>query len=194
MYGAHDYLVRQVPEPVVFLGLRLRQLSLGHYCILLRHANRFVLGEEPSLSDLLFATFVLTRSYAECVDSMAKGEHLTWAKDFAEKFEEEELALDDAINFLWDYIIEQLEQPPYRTKVKNYVELNSPLLVCVKIFLCDKMNLTANEALEYPWSLALYEYLCWLEQEGAIVLSTKADEEERMKAIEEFARKHPEFA
>lgn len=188
-----DYIERHLPDPVVFLGERLRPLSIGHLIILHRFKCAFVRGEPAGLSDLLLTIFTLRRTYAEAVKAFSLGEHIDWAKQFPKRFKRKPFDLDEEIALMRGVMAIGTQAPIFYLDGGGE-KINSPFLAVLKIFLCETLHLPVNDALDYPFALAYYEYASWLEMNGRARLETTESRAEHDKAVAEFAKQHPEFA
>ena len=182
---AKDFYQAAIPEPVVLLGQRLHPFSIGHTIILERFENPFVMGGRADVVDLFTGIMVCCNEYDEFIKFIREDDIIAvvkkWAKNVGE-FDFKEIS-----QAFKDYIEEAYSNfPKYwyeDTKGKNTVA-GASFAQNIKVRLLRNTTLTEKEILNRPLALSMWDSITILEQDGALRINTKEDDE--MKAQEEL--------
>jgi hypothetical protein len=182
---AKDFYQAAIPEPVVLLGQRLHPFSIGHTIILERFENPFVMGGRADVVDLFTGIMVCCNEYDEFIKFIREDDIIAvvkkWAKNVGE-FDFKEIS-----QAFKDYIEEAYSNfPKYwyeDTKGKNTVA-GASFAQNIKVRLLRNTTLTEKEILNRPLALSMWDSITILEQDGALRINTKEDDE--IKAQEEL--------
>lgn len=81
---SRSYYTAAIQEPRIILGLRLRELSLGHIVLLNRVESAFLSGEKILYEDLAVSVFICAMNYADGVaaldDNRLQRNMLRWSQ------------------------------------------------------------------------------------------------------------------
>jgi hypothetical protein len=200
-----SYARKAIPEPYTILGLRLKPFSLGHYILLDRYEvnfasreyhNLFTATDNPKRPITGFEDFLL----AVCICSMTYEEFTTFINDgdaFFKYFrdwgtavhkqikKDKDFDLLYRINLFKKYMKEGTEVPSYWEEDAKGSSSGGHWIQAVLLTLTSECGYTQTEALNCPFSKALYDYLKVCERNGALTLYTEeelASEEQVKKA------------
>lgn len=194
------YYRSAIPEPRTVLGLPLRPFCLGHLIILTRFESPILLDPATAISsDLLFAVFVCSRSYEDCLEALSSGEVFAWVADWSRQLTRptflQKIGLRPASSIDWaakfksfaEYVAEASKHPTFSVEDNGRIRsLAQPLPAIVRTTLLAKTSLSDKEILNRPWGLALTEYLTIRAMEGVIQLTDSDAIEAARRAAEEY--------
>jgi len=178
-----DYLSAAYPEPVTLLGQRLTHFSVGHVELMLRFRNAYLTETKPTLDDLTFGVFICCQSWREALNSLARGklkEDLeAWGRklgpfDFSEKSKA-----------FGAYLTAGASKPEVIPPDDNGGDDPGVSYVqAVRLFLMGELGCSLDEAMNYPWGLARWDYDAWqaLQGRGRLVSQEIAEFMEWSKA------------
>mgnify|MGYP005992408037 FL=1 len=191
---ARDYYEAAIPEPVELLGQRLMPYSLGHHILLERFDNPFVVGGDADAADLFSAVLICCSTYEEFIKLIREENLIDLVKKWAAKLGK--FDLNKVANSFKNYIDDSFENFPKYWVEQKYSDAKSGanFAQAIKIRLLRSTNLTETEILNRPLALSVWDVCTILEQDGAITLFSKQDEENQDKAkqFEEWLAKLPE--
>jgi hypothetical protein len=168
----HEPLIAQaaLPAQVLICGIPLKPYSLGHELFLIREQSPFVNGGQILPSDLFFAVWICSSTFAECKTASQSWTYLLklWllkrrvakcnvereAKAFREYQENGGLQLP-----LSD--IPKPGEPKGRS-------MGSPFILLLHDFVCTRYHLTLNQAWDFPAGEAKCRWMAWRELEGSL--------------------------
>lgn len=166
------------PEPFTILKRRLRPFSFGHYIILKRFNVCYANDDEKPLTieDLVFSVYVCSHSYKECETLFYSGkwfdEVYEWSKEFST-----EPSLEQAADEFRRYLDHHTIYPLFknlnndRSTSKSNGEIYEKIISTV----ASKQNYKRDDVLELNYARVMYEYLSYMEQQGAISFYSKQD-------------------
>tara|TARA_R110000765_G_scaffold418301_2_gene521676 strand:- start:990 stop:1592 length:603 start_codon:yes stop_codon:yes gene_type:complete len=172
----NDYLKAVIPPQARVLGQRLKPLSLGHMMVLSRYGSPFVTGDrQPQFGDLCFAVWVCQKDWRQLMEGIAnmdlKGDFrflkiMGWFKNQGKSM----------VTFA-EYLTQSVKEP---TLFFNKVEGGKPTsmnnLHYLKIVLMQKLNKTAEQAMNTPFGEAVYDLAAVGESEGVCGFVTEDHE------------------
>jgi hypothetical protein len=157
-----NFLLAALPEPFTILGQRLLPLSIGRVLYL----QRFGCDPVTCLDQLLRAIIICSRPLPEVgpafsdphlADQLAK-----WSKDIG-KFD-----LAEKIDLFHEYVSEHTTRGPIVLEEDEggSPSADAPWLHHLTVTLCSALGYSRAEALELPYSLALWDYYGYWETKG----------------------------
>lgn len=169
-----SFLRAAVPEPFTILGLRLRPFCIG-YALLLQ---RFECEPVQNLDQLVRAVLICSRPVADAGQVLEEVTSLQLA-DWARKIGATKKAgkraggkagtsfnAAEKIALFHDYISEHSHHGPKIVQEEELDLSDTPFLQHLKITLMSRLQYSAQEALELPFSLALWDYYSFWETRG----------------------------
>lgn len=172
MKGFYEQAV--LPEPFTILGRDLKPFSFGHYTIL-RRFNVGIVSDtvaDRSKEDLIFAVFICSHTFQECIDLLYTKSWMQDVEQWALPFQEYEIDWNKTFLIFDRYIKTHTTLPPIK-KVggdSSNLESNAEWFEVVQKTLRGKCGLTRDQVLNMCFAEAMYEYLSYMEQQGAIVI------------------------
>ncbi len=171
------YLLAAIPEPFTVLGQRLKPFCLGHELLFQRFNISFAVGAEdaPEYSDLIAGVLICANTYEDGLDDLTsrwlplKLRFWGWRCgnfDVGEK-----------IRLFQDYIDAHTKQPEYTRDGGESSEPGAPFIQSLKVTQMSEFGMSESEALNTPFSVALWNYLTLQENKGAIHIVNDADRE-----------------
>jgi len=191
---ARDFHHAAIPEPLVLLGQRLHPFSLGHHILLERFENPFITGGNADVTDLFTGVLICCNEYDEFLKLIREDDVVTivkkWAKNLGQ-FDVNKIAkaykeyIEDSFNNFPKYWVDD--------KYKDS-KSHSNFTQSIKVRLLRSTNLTEQEILNRPLALSVWDVCTILEQDGAISLFSKEDEEsqDRKKDFEQWLKELPD--
>jgi len=187
-----DYLAAAYPEPVTLLGQRLQPFSLGHMELLARFRNGYVTsGNSPTLDDLAFGVFVCCQSWREAqtalLDVTLHKKLKAWGNRLPQfSFEEKSEAFVR-------YLVAGSTQPHTLATEPGGEDTGVSLLQAVRLVLMGELGCSREEAMDYPWGLARWDYYAWHAQQGHLRLVGR-ELAEHLAWAEDFNRRNAVLA
>lgn len=161
-----DYLKAVIPHQARVLGQRLRPLSLGHMMVLTRYGSPFVTGErQPQFGDLCFAVWVFKRNWEQVIQGIADSAFIRDIRflRFIGRFRNK----NKAMMTLVEYLTQAMKEPSlFFNKVEGGKPTSMNNLHYLKIILMQKLNKTAEQAMNTPFGEAVYDLAAIGEAEG----------------------------
>ena len=190
---ARDFYYAAVPEPVILLGQRLHPYSLGHHILLERFENPFAVGGDADVTDLFTGVLICCNEYDEFLKLIREDDIVSlvkrWSKNLGD-FDANSIA-----QAFKDYIEDSFSNFPKYWVDEKYKDSKSGsnFPQAIKLRLLRSTNLTEKEILNRPLALSVWDVCTILEQDGAISLFSKQDEENqnRVKEFEEWLDELP---
>lgn len=175
-----SFLRALVPEPYTVLGRKLKPFSIGHEILLERFGSHYALTSEkaPGYSDLILSVFICSRTFEECLSDLAHkrcGLRLRAWGWYCGSFD-----VWEAKRFFARYIAEHATWPKKFWVEKDISSKRSgaPFVQALKVRLQKDMGYSESEALNAPYSVALWNYMTALENSGVIRLFSEEDQRE----------------
>lgn len=176
-----DFLETAVPEPMVLLGQKLKPLTIGHLFLL----ERFECLPCTERDQLILAVIICSHDHDEVLPLLEdrwwnwKMRFWRWSLgkfDWMEKFE------------LWDqYHTRSMETPCAIPKhdSKGLADSATPFLQHLKVTLQSKLGYSPAEALNAPFSQAVWDYFVYHEIEGNVDVQDRDKRKEMANWINE---------
>jgi hypothetical protein len=179
------YYTAAVPAPFRVFGRSLLPFSVGHEILFKASSNNFSMDAEkpPNFGDLLMGVWMCSRQYSECVKSLFHHRRMAaWFAIVSRCFRGEE-ELESWLRYLKHY----RSFPDFSRKgTGQRCAIGAPFEQILKVFLMETMHMSPEDALNYPYSWAMWDYLTHLEQNGAVFLIDSMEElEAQAKAFQE---------
>ena len=170
-----------IVKPFKVLGRSLNEFSIGHEMLLAASGNAFAKLSEraPQFPDLLVAIRICTQDYSAAISDFLSGGflHNRWV-DLLQY-----LPFNPSVELLkFSAYLTHYRSGPEFTRARAGIERHTcgaPFEYVLKVFLCTKMRFTVEQALNYPYSTAVADYLTYLEAEGKIHIVDSVAEIER---------------
>ena len=162
----NDYLKAVIPPQARVLGQRLKPLSLGHMMVLTRYSSPFVTGErQPMFGDLCFVVWVCKKDWQQLMEGIAS---MGFKKDFRFfRFMSWFRSIDKSMEMLAAYLGQATKEPSlFFNKVEGGKATSMNNLHYLKIVLMQKLNKTAEQAMDTPFGEAVYDLAAVGEAEG----------------------------
>ena len=171
-----DYLKAVIPPQARVLGQRLKPLSLGHMMVLSRYGSPFVTGDrQPQFGDLCFAIWVCKKDWRQLMEGIAnmdlKGDFrflrvMGWFKNQSKSM----------VAFV-EYLTQSVKEPNlFFNKVEGGKPTSMNNLHYLKIVLMQKLNKTAEQAMNTPFGEAVFDLAAIGEAEGVCGFVTEDHE------------------
>jgi hypothetical protein len=190
----------RVPEPYRILGLKLKPLSLGRYCLLRRFDCAFV-SEEPDAiarpADLVLGVFICAQSCREFLELLSNGkfqieiqrwghklfETGPWAKHLPKKLRRPKpFNYVEKVALFKSYLSDSVKIPKYWEEHEGDANSSGAHWTdCMEGVLRGELNWTEGEVNERPLSKAIGDYYKWMESKGAIHLVSDDEDAEMAK-------------
>lgn len=191
---ARDYYHAAIPEPVILLGQRLHPYSLGHHILLERFENPFVVGGDADVTDLFTGVLICCNEYDEFIKLIREDDIVTLVKRWAKTLGNFDTA--SIAKAFKEYIEDSFSNfPKYWVDDKHKdAKASSNFPQSIKMRLLRSTNLTEQEILNRPLALCVWDVCTLLEQDGAISMFSKDDEnnQSRVKDFEKWLKELPE--
>jgi len=188
-----DYLKAVIPPQARVLGQRLKPLSLGHMMVLSRYGSPFVTGErQPMFGDLCFAVWVCKKNWGQLLKGIADSDFMRDIRflRFVGKFRNK----NKAMGALVEYLTQAVKEPSlFFNKVEGGKPTSMNNLHYLKIVLMQKLNKTAEQAMDTPFGEAVYDLAAIGEAEGVCGFVTDEHEEAGEAAKRQWERRQEEI-
>lgn len=187
------FLTAAIPEPFTILGRNLKPFSLGHELLFQRFGVNFSVESKdaPRYEDLILGVLLCSQEFDQALLSLQSRWLPLRLKLWAWRCGKFDVA--KKMRLFHDYISEATKLPEYRQlrEEGDPIKTGAPFVQTLKIYLMEKFGLNSAEALDTPYSLAVWDYFTSQENAGAIHIVTEEDriEEARIKA--EYAALEP---
>lgn len=187
MFASDGYLNAVIPTPHRIMGVRLEPFSIGHQMLLQRFGSPFVMeGRAPELGDLCFAVWVCSRGWGTALselDSKHFKRSFKWL-NFKARLGKHYLPI--RIHNFNEYLKEAHNNAPevWRDSKKSGGKCKAPFLQMLKLNLMVNFHKSEADAMNTPFSLAVWDYLAYGETQGALEFVDEKD-----KAIQAEAKR-----
>ena len=184
----NDYLKAVIPPQARVLGQRLKPLSLGHMMVLSRYGSPFVTGErQPMFGDLCFAVWVCKKDWGQLMEGIAS---MGFKKDIRFlRFMGWFRSHGKSMVMLAEYLGQAMREPSlFFNKVEGGRPTSMNNLHYIKIVLMQKLNKTAEQAMDTPFGEAVYDLAAVGEAEGVCGFVTDDHEEAGEAAKRQWER------
>ena len=173
----NDYLKAVIPPQARVLGQRLNPLSLGHMMVLSRYGSPFVTGDrQPMFGDLCFAVWVCKRNWKQLLKGIADSDFMRDIRflRLIGRFRNKNKAMATLV----EYLTQAMTEPSlFFNKVEGGKPTSMNNLHYLKIVLMQKLNKTAEQAMDTPFGEAVYDLAAIGESEGVCGFVTDEHEE-----------------
>lgn len=184
------YLTAAIPEPFTILGRRLKPYSLGHELLFQRFDVNFSneSSKAPWHDDLILGTLLCSHDYAGALSALTSSwlplRLRLWAYRCG-KFD-----VKEKVQMFATYVADATRLPLYDSlrepdPDKPVIMPGSPSVQSIKVTLMSEFGLSEIEALNTPYSLAIWNYLTFQENRGYVHIVTEKDLEERARLEEQ---------
>lgn len=161
------YFEALFPAQAISLGLPLEPFSIGHYAILHREKSPFVTGAFVDYEDLFKAVWI-------CADRATRQQRLTWLKQWAWLRRAEKMNWEKELAAFRVYFTAGTKEPLVRPLGNGRIP-GTPWLMRLKNFLVQQRSKTESDALDFPYALAVWEYLSYCEGEGGCEIRNREE-------------------
>jgi len=175
---ARDFHHAAIPEPVVLLGQRLHPFSIGHSILLERFENPFVMGGRADVIDLFTGILICCNEYDEFIKLIREDDIITIVKKWSKNIGEFDST--DISEAFKDYIEDAYSNFPkywFDDKGIDNRKAGAGFTQNIKVRLLRHTSLTEQEILNRPLALSVWDSVTMMEQDGALRINTKEDDE-----------------
>ena len=161
------YVNAAVPDTATILGKPLLPFSLGHQILLERFDSAYsIFSTEPkTFADLILSVFICSQTYERALAALASPwrtlRFRLWGIRCGKKWN----PLTTARSFE-SYIASGTQTPNFAATESGGSQPGSPFPQWVKVNLMAHLGLSETEALNKPYSLAVWDYLTYWESQG----------------------------
>ncbi len=211
MKGLYEQAV--LPHPFSIMGRALKPFSFGHFLILRRFGVGFVADAKATLTieDIIFSLFVCSHTYQDCLELLYSGEWEIKVKEWgkavrmqckkavrtgfvkrASRFLMGRPAVEFYIDFrdiarlFQEYIDYHTVRPLFKPRrpSEEKFEANAEWYEGIIKTLMGECGYSHVEVMNLCFAQALYEYLSYMEQQGAIVFYNERQEKQLAAILE----------
>jgi hypothetical protein len=186
-----------IPDPVVCLGIPLKEFSLGHLLLLRRHECSFLTGEVATLGDLLLAVLLCSQDFAGgqklLNDPDLHKDIALWRRRLAGPWwvrwvKPRPINFLQASKLFEDYLIAAHQFPVVQAEMRqDNKPVGSPWPLLTLCGLMARLHLPLNEAVNMPLPLARWLVAGAGEVDGAVTIVDPTELEAAKKEADEFA-------
>jgi len=177
-----------LPEPFTICKVTLRPFSLGHAILFKRCGLPFLdNSDEPTKSDFINALILCACRYEEAVEVFQDPNFYKTLKRWIKRVGT--INLEEKVNLFYDYLKYHLDNVPLFARPEHGAPVEAPFEQVIKVTLMSKCNRTESEALNMPYSLAVWDFLTFKAIDNQIQLLDRGNEAIRREDADKFHEK-----